>query len=67
MTHQLHWYNTKKDNKWEASDVYKVYGDAESIFMMWYVLHKQMKEQHVEVYDLMGHGRFPEDGLNAIR
>lgn len=58
-------YYTKDVNKYEASEIHTILGDMESIWRMWYNLHKKLEWPHVEVSDISGRSCKPENGLRG--
>lgn len=66
MRFRLAVYHTTSANKYNAEMRHEYFGDADSIWHLWFHFARQMNFQHVEVYSLDGQRIHPEKGLNAM-
>lgn len=63
---RLTFYDTTKDNKYEATDRHEYLGNKESVFKLWYLLTKVLGKKHVEIFSLDGQKQNPESGLLGL-
>ena len=68
MQFRLTFYKTYSQEKFHAqpSDRMEFFGDRNSIWSLWYLLHKEQGYPHVFVHNLQGDKQHPEDGINGM-
>lgn len=67
MRFRLTYYQTKLNNKYEAENRFEYLGDAKSIWELWYLLTKNMDDQHVEIFSLNGIKQQPHIGISGLQ
>lgn len=67
MRFRLVHYVTREQNKYQAENRHEYLGDGKAIWNLWYLLHREMKYPHVEVFSLDGTKLEPESGLHAMQ
>jgi hypothetical protein len=64
MSHfRLVLYRTNDDNKYVSSERHEYFGNQADIWDLWFLLHKDLKFKHVEVFSTDGRKLKPELGL----
>lgn len=63
---QLVFRPTKSENKFDTNEAHFLMGDRESVFRMWWELHKVAGWPHVEIQDMDGNKQQPEKGLSGL-
>lgn len=66
MRFRLVWYITQDDNKYDSQDRYEFFGDRHSIYNLWFVLKRTLKNKHVDVFSLDGKQQEPENGFPGM-
>ena len=65
---RLELFRTRSENRYSADsdDRFEYLGDMNSIWQLWYSLHKELKYPHVYVYHITGFECDPEKGLHGL-
>lgn len=67
MRFRLVYYDTTDENKYAADRVHEYIGDREAIWRAWYMLARELKRPHVEVYSINGARQDPAKGIDGMQ